>query len=347
MERTTVLDLDPLFSTDVYNNDVFIAKEKEEEVSMGLFNHRTASSSHSRPQSQSQYYSHSQSQSMDTSSSSEQQQQFDGRSSSSSSRSTHSTHSTHSNTTVKGHGSRVSASIPIYNHFAHAVGGVTPSHPQYQSDVDMSDSMYSTQSHSHADGHQSHAKRSQPVPPSRTSSLGHLDANAMMMSSTQISPNHLPHSTPVAPQSLKKTRGSQASLASSSFLSPSPRSQTLGHGSLELTEVDPVNHDDHFIFPVPGQSHSGDLTNHESDDDDGDAEETAKRREERRAAQEKAERTREQGRIRQARKREKDRAKKHVSTVDTFSPSFKDTGQILTERFLGQIQDRGSNWNYV
>lgn len=140
----------------------------------------------------------------------------------------------------------------------------------------------------------------------------------MMMSVTQISPSHLTDSTPVAPQGLTKTRGSLASLASSNLLSPSPRSQTLGHGSLELSEVDPFTGDNQFMFPGPGQTHVGDAMNNESDDD-YDEEEIVKRKEERRAAREKAERTREQGRIRQARKREKDRAKKHVSSVDTYA----------------------------
>ena len=268
---------------------------------MGLFHHRTTSSSHSIPQS----HSHPHVSSMDPQSLSQQQQQLDSRSSSSSSRSTH---SAHSNTTVRARGPRTSNSIPTYDPFVYAVGSESSVRQQHEEDIDMTDSTYLPSSNAQ----HSHSKRSSyapPVPPSRTSSLGHADTStAIMMSATQMPSRLIPQGS-AAPGPKQSTKRNQGNIGDhpNTIVSPTSRSHTLGHGSLDVSEVDLPQDDGRLTFPVPGQRSFGNDPNEDSDED-----EMAKLSEEQRATKAKDDRRKEKGRLRQARKRERDRAAKEV-----------------------------------
>lgn len=139
--------------------------------------------------------------------------------------------------------------------------------------------------------HSSHS-RPAPVPPARTTSLGHIEQSGMMNpSSADTLPSvHLTQATPTKRKSIKRDQHGR-------ILHPQPVSPTLGHGSLDVTEVDVSQSEAGFTlpvalgmpFPVPG---------------DVDSEEERVKQ----AESAKREKTRELGRNRQARKRARDKA---------------------------------------
>lgn len=267
---------------------------------MGLFNHRaTASSSQSQPHSQHHSHLHAHSHSMDHQQPNEQQQ-LDVRSSSSSSRSIH---STHSNTTVKGRASRASTSTkPL----GFPVSDIALSLQHHQGDIDMTEATYT----SYMATPPSHGKRSSyapPLPPPRTTSLSHPDLSAIATSVTNIPAGFLPQPTHDHGNQSKSGLTNQPSTNTS----PSPRSKALGHGSLGLTEAVPSTVDNPFTFPPISQHRSGHGTDYGSEDEEGAMK--RKHEEEAQMALAKLEKTREQGRIRQARRRDKIKNKKQVS----------------------------------
>jgi len=229
-----------------------------------------------------------------------------------------SVHSTHSNTTVKGstsHNEPTSSSTA----FPYTVGRLSTFH---DTDMDMDDpfAIPPTQSHHH---HARHRIDSQgvPIPPARTTSLGHHTHSHSHTHSVSSSDTSLPSVQVTTATPTKRQNNS-----SHPYQDQAPQygqyGNSLGHGSLDITE-------DHQGYTFPQYSSSTDqLNSYTSVEDDSDLDPEFRQAAMISEQEDKVERARRQGRDRQRRKRAKDKEEKVCP-----SPCYDETELMIRKSY--------------